>query len=212
MAGASFCLVQTARAISGHHGDWFFLLLPVDSFASGVELEYNWTMTKVPRVRLQLELAARHQRLLHLLGGPMGSGGDAETTRRVLEVVENLIDRIRQGYKLAMVPDEDERPDAVPELTRALRPELHYDYLVARPHAWRRQLAFKGRRLTVGQFLCRMRTEGWTPEEAAAQFELALEAAYEALEYGERHASLIAAEDAEDARAAKAITDAAAAG
>jgi hypothetical protein len=64
-----------------------------------------------------------------------------------------------QGYKLAVVPMDDEHPDAVPELTRALRPDLHYSYLVARPHAWRKQLAFKGRRLTVGQFLGRMHAD-----------------------------------------------------
>lgn len=175
-------------------------------------MEYNWSMVKPARTRLQLELVARHQRLLHVLGEQMGSGGDAETARRLFDVVENLIDRIRQGYKLAVVPIEDEHPDAVPELTRALRPELHYTYLVARPHPWRRQLAFKGRRLTVGQFLGRMRVERWTPEEAAAQFELPVEAAHEAVDYGERHASLIAAEDAEDARAARSQSDALAAG
>ena len=60
----------------------------------------------------------------------MGSGGDAETTRRILDVVENIADRIQQGYKLAVVPADDEHPDAVPELTRALRPALNYMYLV----------------------------------------------------------------------------------
>jgi uncharacterized protein (DUF433 family) len=139
----------------------------------------------------------------------MGSGGDAETTRRVFDVVENIADRIRHGYKLAVVPTEDEHPDAVPELTRALRPESNYTYLVLRPHPWRRQLSLKGRRLTVGQFLSRMRVEGWAAEQAAAEFELPVEAAYEAIDYGERYGSLIAAEDAEDARAAKSLTRAA---
>jgi uncharacterized protein (DUF433 family) len=96
-------------------------------------------------------------------------------------------------------------------LRRAVRPEPDYAYLTARPHRWRKQLAFKGRRLTVGQFLGRMRAECWTPEEAAADFDLPVEAAYEALEYGERHASLITAEEAEDAQAARDLTDAAAA-
>ena len=169
-------------------------------------------MPRSQRSRLQIELAPQHQRLLRTLGERMGSGGEAETTRRVFDVVENIADRIRHGYKLAVVPAEDEHPDAVPELTRALRPELNYTYLVLRPHPWRRQLSFKGRRLTVGQFLGRMRTESWTPEEAAAEFELPAEAAYEAMDYGERYASLIAAEDAEDARAAKSLTHAATAG
>ena len=110
-------------------------------------------MAKLPRTRLQLELGSHHRRLLHVLSEQLGTGGDAETTRRVLDIVENLVDRIRQGFKLAAVPMADEHPDALPELTRALRPEMHYTYLVARPHSWRRQLSFKGRRLTVGQFL-----------------------------------------------------------
>ena len=119
--------------------------------------------------------------------------------------MENIADRIRHGYKLAVVAADDEHPDALPELTRALRPETNYTYLVHRPHPWRRQLSFKGRRLTVGQFLGRTRAEKWSPEEAAAQFEIPIEAAYEALEYGEQYASLILAEDAEDALVAKQV-------
>jgi uncharacterized protein (DUF433 family) len=177
-------------------------------------------MKRASRRRLQVELAPRHQKLLHALGERMSGGGDdaessprvlAETTRRVLDLIENIADRIEHGYKLVAVPADDEHPDAVPELTRALRPEFGYAYLVQRPHAWRRQLVFKGRRLTVGQFLGRMRTEHWTPEQAAAEFELPLEAAYEAVDYGMRFASLIAAEDAEDARAAKSLVRAPAA-
>lgn len=70
-------------------------------------------------------------------------------------------------------------------------------------------MSFKGRRLTVGQFIGRMRTEKWTPEQAASEFDLPVEAAYEAIEYGEQYASLIAAEDAEDASAAKSLMHAA---
>src|ERR1700682_4751203 len=75
-----------------------------------------------------------------------------------------------------------------------------YSYLVARQHAWRKQLAFKNRRLAVGVFLGRMRAERWTAEEAAAQFDLPVEAVFEAIEYGDRHVPLLAAESAEDAR------------
>jgi uncharacterized protein (DUF433 family) len=172
-------------------------------------MEYDWSVARPARTRLQLELAPQHQRMLQTLGEHMGSSGDAETARRVFEVVENITDRIRQGYKLAVVPTDDERPDAVPELTRALRPELNYTYLVLRPHAWRRQLSFKGRRLTVGQFLGRVRSEQWTLEHAATEFDISIEAAYEAHDYGERYSSLIAAEEAEDARAAESLMRAA---
>ena len=167
-------------------------------------------MTPPARNRLQIELAPRHQRFLRALGESMGSGGDAETTRRVLDVVENMADRIQHGYKLAVVPAEDEHPDAVPELTRALRPESRYAYLVQRPHPWRRQLSFKGHRLTVGQFLGAMRVEGWSLEQAAEEFDLPVEAALEAIDYGEKFRALIDAETAEGARAAKSLTRASA--
>jgi uncharacterized protein (DUF433 family) len=165
--------------------------------------------TESADTRLQIELAGHHRRLLQTLGDSLGGGGDAAVVCRVLDIVENLVDRIRQGYKLIAVPLADDHPDAIPELTRALRPELSYTYLVARAHAWRKQLVFKGRRLTVGQFLSHMRAEGSTPEQAAADFDLPVEAAYEALEYGERHASLIAAEEAEDAHAVRSLGNAA---
>ncbi len=49
-------------------------------------------MTKSSRTRLQLELATQHRLLLHVLGEGMGSGGDAETSRRVFDIIENLAD------------------------------------------------------------------------------------------------------------------------
>ena len=169
-------------------------------------------MAKATRNRLQVDLTARHQRFLRSLGEGLGSGGDAETTRRVLDVFENIADSIRHGFKIVVVSPEDERPDAVPELTRAIRPESQYAYLVQRPHAWRKQLAFKGRRLTVGQLLGTMRIERWGVDRAAAEFDLPTDAIYEALDYGERFASLLIAEDAEDARAAKSLVHATAPG
>jgi uncharacterized protein (DUF433 family) len=90
-----------------------------------------------------------------------------------------------------------------------MQSERRYEYLVPHLHSWRKQLVFKGRRLTVRQFLGRMRIERWTAEEAADDFELPIEAVYEAPEYGELHASLIAAEEAKDATAALNLTDAA---
>jgi uncharacterized protein (DUF433 family) len=76
--------------------------------------------------------------------------------------------------------------------------DVGYDHLIRRSHPWRKQLSFMGRRLTVGQFLDSMRSEKWTPEEAARQHELPVAAAYEALRYGEQNASLLLAESARE--------------
>lgn len=160
-------------------------------------------MAKANRDRLQVELTTVHRHFLQLLGERLGGAGEAETTRRVLEVVENLADNIERGFKVVVVSVDDERPDALPELSRAFRPSAQYTYLVSRPHAWRKQLFFKGRRLTVGQFLRGMQANNMSPKEAAEDFDLPVEAAFEAMDYGERFAALIAAEEAEDARAAR---------
>lgn len=160
-------------------------------------------MSREARPRLQVELTGRHRKLLARLRH-LG-GNDSDAARKAIEIVESAADHIQHGYKLVAVPVEDEHPDAMPELTRAVRPELDYHYLVARPHPWRKQLFFKGRRLTVGQVLGTMRREGWSAEQAAEQYELPREAVLEAMDYGDRFADLISAEDAEDARAVKAL-------
>jgi uncharacterized protein (DUF433 family) len=110
--------------------------------------------------------------------------------------------RIAEGLKIAIVPTDDEHPDAVPDLTKLVRPELDYEYLVARPHSWRKQLSFKGRRLTVGQLLDAMDANNWGIETAAQEFDLPVAAVSEALDYGKRFTDVIAAEAAEDSRAA----------
>lgn len=160
-------------------------------------------MLRDSRPRLQVDLTNRHRHLLAQLRR-LG-GNDSDATRKAIELVESAADRIQQGFKMVAVPLDDEHPDAMPELTRAIRPELGYRYLVARPHPWRKQLFLKGRRLTVGQVLGTMRREGWSTEYAAEQYELPLEAVLEAMDYGDRFADLIKAEDAEDARAVKAL-------
>jgi uncharacterized protein (DUF433 family) len=53
-------------------------------------------------------------------------------------------------------------------------------WLVDRPHAWRRQPWIKGRRLTAGDLARTIEIERWSPEEAAEQYDLPLEAIMEA--------------------------------
>ena len=138
------------------------------------------------RTRLKLALPGEHDPL------------DA----RDIEIPDGVIERIRSGEKLVLAPAGDERPDALPDLTGSLRVDRASEYLVQRPHRWRRQLCFKGRRLTVGPLLARMNAEGWTAEETANQFELPIAAVDAAVEYGAQFAALIQAEHARDAGAA----------
>jgi uncharacterized protein (DUF433 family) len=75
-----------------------------------------------------------------------------------------------------------------------------YRYLVAREHAWRRQLYIQGRNLTVGQLIANMRADQLLPEQAAERYDLPLEAIKEALAYYQTHRELIDAEAAADKR------------
>jgi hypothetical protein len=75
-----------------------------------------------------------------------------------------------------------------------------WQYLVARPHRWRRQLSIKGRNMTVGQLVSTVRANHYTPEQASENLELPLPAIYEALAYHAENRDLIALEASEERR------------
>jgi uncharacterized protein (DUF433 family) len=75
-----------------------------------------------------------------------------------------------------------------------------WQYLVARPHRWRRQLSIKGRNMTVGQLVSTIRANRYTPEQASNEMELPLLAITEALAYYAEHRELIELEANEERR------------
>ena len=66
--------------------------------------------------------------------------------------------------------------------------------------AWRKQLYLKERNLTVWHVVGRMQANGYSPTEAAEQFDIPLEAVLEALDYYQRHKVLVDAETVEEGR------------
>lgn len=77
---------------------------------------------------------------------------------------------------------------------------FRWQYLVARPHRWRRQLSIKGRNMTVGQLVSTVRANRYTPEQASDELELPLPAITEALEYYAEQRDLIELEASEERR------------
>jgi uncharacterized protein (DUF433 family) len=75
-----------------------------------------------------------------------------------------------------------------------------WQYLVARPHRWRRQLSIKGRNMTVGQLVSTIRANRYTPEQASNDLELPLAAVQEALSYYGENRELIEMEACEERR------------
>jgi len=55
-------------------------------------------------------------------------------------------------------------------------PDSRWQYLIARPHRWRRQMCIKGRNQTVGQLVSTLRANRMTPEQASDSLDLPLAA------------------------------------
>ncbi len=72
--------------------------------------------------------------------------------------------------------------------------KVSYKYLEPRPHQWRKILWIKGRNMHVWHLLATLLREGETPEEAAKNFGLPVEAVLEALDYYRRNKTLVDAE------------------
>lgn len=131
----------------------------------------------------------------------LGAEGDSETARALLALFAKLSAAVEQGTVISFLPGDDPRAvDALPEFTRALRPEKQYTWLVAVPHPWRKQLSIKGRRLTAGQLVDMMEANELSVEAAAHEFDLPLEAVVEAVDYVARNRALVLAEAAEERR------------
>ena len=77
---------------------------------------------------------------------------------------------------------------------------LRWQYLVPRPHPWRRQLAIKGRNMTVGQLVSTVVANRLTPEQAGEDFDLPVAAINEAMAYYAENKELIQLEAAEERR------------
>jgi uncharacterized protein (DUF433 family) len=83
---------------------------------------------------------------------------------------------------------------------QATATESRWQYLIARPHRWRRQLCMKGRNITVGQLVSTLRANGMTPEQASESLDLPLAAICEALTYAAENRGLIDLEASEERR------------
>jgi uncharacterized protein (DUF433 family) len=156
---------------------------------------------KASRRRWQVELRPGDEEAVELVREAFGAENESQAGRELLGFWRRVADAIRAGQIISLHrADDPDAADAFPDVTRALRPETSYDYLVRVPHPWRRQLVFKGRRLTPGHLVAEMRANDWDIDRAAREFELDRRAVVEALHYFDRHQQLIAAEAAEARR------------
>lgn len=107
----------------------------------------------------------------------------------------STLERLEQ--KVAEVTSRLERLEQAQAEERILS---QWRYLVERRHRWRRQLSLKGRNMTAAQLVATMKANAMTVEQAAADFDLPLEAVEEAARYCEEQKDLIALEGLEERR------------
>jgi hypothetical protein len=116
---------------------------------------------------------------------------------RAVRVLAILAREAQQGQKVYLGADAD-------HLTQLLIPELQsaslegWKYLVARPHTWRRQLYVKGRKLRASTVWSDLLVNQMTPEDAADDWNLPLEAVEEIIRYCESNQALLAMESDEE--------------
>jgi len=153
------------------------------------------------RRRWQVDLRSEDELTLTRVRQVLGAEGDSEAGRALLALFAKLSAAVEQGITISFLPGDDPRAvDALPEFTRALRPESRYRWLVAVPHPWRKQLSIKGRRITAGQLVDSMEANDFSIEETAREYDLPAEAVAEAVDYVARNRPLVLAEAAEERR------------
>ena len=176
----------------------------------GVLLEYlgvnamsNFS-ERVDRFRVQVDLTAVEVSLLEVLQGRLAVRSRADLLQQAFGAFLWIVDEMLAGRRIVSV-----EPAALTGLARfkelslpATAPMLfdHYDYLVVRPEKGRIQPYLKGRNMTVGQLMYKIRAFGQTLEEAADDMDLPVAQVREAAAYYHAHRSLIEAELAEEKR------------
>jgi len=108
--------------------------------------------------------------------------------------LQNLKEQVTQ------LPAED-RLELVSIIIQSLQgePQLNdWQFLVARPHPWRKQLSIKGRKLLASSIWRDMLANGMTLEQAADDWDLPLVVIQEAIQYCETHQDLLRLEAEEE--------------
>lgn len=157
------------------------------------------------RRRLSVDLPLETETATRVLADRFFRGVTTDVIRVSLSLLAWTIDARSHGKRVVAVtrdqlPARFEEP-VLPGVEEQLPTE--WEWLVQRPHAWRRQLWVKGRRLAAGDLARTIEIEDWAPERAATEFDLPLEAILEAQRYLAANRDLVLAEERENALAAE---------
>lgn len=109
----------------------------------------------------------------------------------LLEELKEQACKLSVGDRIALI-------NAVVQSLQDTQPNHNWQYLVNRPHPWRKQLYIKGRKLLASTIWRDMISNQMSPEEAAENWDLPQLAINEAICYCESNQELLALEAAEE--------------
>ncbi len=146
--------------------------------------------------RQNFNITPEQEAQLNWLRDAIGAPNTKETILRSIDVMLTLKRHMRPGTQLFLHTKEGQVRLLIPELEPVQTSE--WQYLVARPHPWRRQLYIKGRKLLASTVWRDMIANQMSAEEAADNWNLPLAAIHEAVSYCESHAELLKLEAEEE--------------
>ena len=156
------------------------------------------------KVRVQVDLDSKDAMLLALLEKRLAVRSRADLLQQAYGTFIWVVDEMLAGRHIISV--EAESLNTLARFKELSLPAVapfrfqHYQFLVTRPETGHSQLYLKGRNMTVGQLVYKMRANALDAEAAAEDMALPLTQVLEALAYYETHRDLIESEAEEEKR------------
>ncbi len=154
------------------------------------------------KVRVQVDLTAAEATLLELLQRRLSVRSRADLLQQAYGTFLWIVDEMLSGRRVVSVEAEMlDQLERFKELSvPAVEPLVfgHYQYLVTRPEKGRKQPYLKGRNMTVGQLVYKMRANQLSVEQAAEDMDLPVKQVMEAVAYYQVHRDLIESEMEEE--------------
>ena len=154
------------------------------------------------KVRVQVDLTTAEATLLELLQSRLSVRSRADLLQQAYGTFLWIVDEMLSGRRIVSVEagmlGQLERFKEL--IVPAVEPLVfgHYQYLVTRPEKGRKQPYLKGRNMTVGQLVYKMRANQLSVEQAAKDMDLPVKQVMEALAYYQIHRDLIESEMEEE--------------
>lgn len=146
--------------------------------------------------RQNFNVTAEEDAELQRLREVLGAASVKDALLRSARIMLTLARELEGGKQLHIVqPGYNDVRVLLPDVEAASH---SWTYLTQRPHAWKRQLFVKGRKLTAANVWFDMQANGMTIEEAADNWSLPISAVEEIVRYCEANRDLIGMEADEE--------------